>query len=316
MAGKEQRSGGAARRQGQGRQRTSLSVKHAAVLAFVLAIGVASFALARSGSHSFHARTPIADVRFSTDANAAASQYGGGGGGKGGGGGGKGGGGGGKGGGGGGGGGKGGGGGGKGGGGGGGTGSGGGSGSGTGVTVGAGGTLLGCSILVRQNYASLAYAPANISHAQLTSSQTSAYQAEVSAAGFNANHSTSCIPIFAVSKSGWFRFKFQCQQTVNCADLGDVTATLPTVVGNVTKLVTYKLDPTMFVVRGGRTGRPWMRLNKKGLKLLRRHLDLGSKLTVRQSLGKHKLVARIIVVLHYGNKDFGPPHNKPPAIYG
>src|SRR5581483_3496951 len=66
---------------GSRREGSLLSVRHIALLALVLAIGVASFALARGGSHSKLARHRIADARFSADTNAAADQYGGGGGG-------------------------------------------------------------------------------------------------------------------------------------------------------------------------------------------------------------------------------------------
>jgi hypothetical protein len=309
MAGKEQRSGSAARKQGQGRHRTSLSVKHVAVLAFVLAIGFASFALARSGSHSSHSRTRIADVRFSAAVNAAADQYkvpsngvgpgtgSGSGSGKG-------------------------------------TGtpsgtgspsgSGSGSGAGSGAAVGAGAgatvngtnSPFGCGVLIRQNYTSLAYVPGNMFHNQLTTTQWAAYQAEVNWAGFNASHSNSCIPKFNVSKTGWFRFKFLCQQQTNCSDLGDVTATLPTVVGNVTKLVTHTLDPTLFVVRADRVGRPWMKLTPAGLALVKQHGDLGSKLIARKQAGKHKLIGRIIILLHYKGDNSHPANNTPPAIYG
>ena len=301
MAGKAQRSGSGARKQGQGRQRTSFSVKHVAVLAFVLAIGFASFALARSGSHSSHSRTRIADVRFSAAASAAADQYavpsGGPGSGKG-----------------------------KGTGAPNGTGSpsGSGSGNGSGAEAGAGAGVtvngtnspFGCGISISQNYSSLAYVPGNMFRTQLTATQQAAYQAEVNWAGKNASHSSGCLPIFNVSKTGWFRFKFLCQQQTNCSDMSDVTATLPSVVGNLTKLVTHTLDPMLFVVRADRVGRPWMQLTPAGLALVKQHGDLGSKLIARQQAGKHKLVGRIIILLHYKGDNSHPANNKPPAIYG
>lgn len=86
--------------------------------------------------------------------------------------------------------------------------------------------------------------------------------------------------------------------------------------GNVTKLRTYTIDPTLFTVRAGKLGKVWMHLNAKGRALIKIAPNVGSKLIVRAQSGTHKLVLKVIVLLHETGKKFGPAHGHAPSIYG
>jgi hypothetical protein len=184
-------------------------------------------------------------------------------------------------------------------------------------TAAAGLTLAtGCSTTIQQSYASLAYRPGNLFTARLAGSELQAYTFEVQAAGKDASWSASCPEIVNVSTTGWGRVKFVCVQASPCVDQGDLQTTIPQAVGNVTKLRTYTIDPTLFTIRAGKLGKVWMRLNARGRALMKIAPNVGSKLIVRRQTGTHKVVGRVIVVLHATGKKFGPSHGHAPSIYG
>jgi hypothetical protein len=174
----------------------------------------------------------------------------------------------------------------------------------------------GCSTTIQQSYASLAYRPGNLFTAQLTSAEIQAYAFEVKAAGKNASWNVSCPEVVNVSTTGWGQVKFVCVQTSPCTDQGDLQTTIPQTIGNVTKLRTYTIDPTLFTIRAGKLGKVWVHLNAKGRLLMKIAPNVGSKLIVRGQTGTHKVVGRVIVVLHATGKSFGPPHGHAPSIYG
>jgi hypothetical protein len=100
---------------------------------------------------------------------------------------------------------------------------------------------------------------------------------------------------------GRFHFQFVCEQTIKCSLRGDAYADLVTFVQNIAKLVTVRIDPTHIHAKPIHTVKVRMRLNKRGLKALKRAIEFNSKLVATRFHSRRETYSKAatMVTLQY-----------------